>query len=82
MASMAPEKGDMRSYSTKLERHGGPDHGWWVELLRDGERIAYTSLDEWKSFGATDARGLLCPLHVDSGRRWPTVDCRIFTASR
>ena len=28
-------------------------------------------------------RGYLqCPLHVDSGRRWATVDCRIFTASR
>ena len=29
----------MRGYSTKLQWHGGPDHGWWVELLRDGERI-------------------------------------------
>jgi hypothetical protein len=27
--------------------------GWWVELLRDGERVASMSLDEWKSLGAT-----------------------------
>ena len=25
-----------------------------VELLRDGERVAYMSLDEWKSLGATE----------------------------
>ena len=44
----------MRGYSTKLQWHGGPDHGWWVELLRDGERVASMSLDEWKSLGATE----------------------------
>src|ERR1700722_3273142 len=54
MACMAPEEGDMRGYSTKLKWHGGPDHGWWVELLRDGERVASMSLDEWKSLGATE----------------------------
>ena len=43
----------MEGYSTKLDWHGGPDHGWWVELLKDGERFAYMSLDEWKSLGAT-----------------------------
>jgi len=44
----------MAGYSTKLDWHGGPDHGWWVELLKDGERVAYMSLDEWKSLGATE----------------------------
>ena len=44
----------MRGYSTKLDWHGGPDHGLWVELLKDGERVAYMSLDEWKSLGATE----------------------------
>jgi hypothetical protein len=33
----------MIGYSTKLDWHGGPDHGWWVELLKDGERVAYMS---------------------------------------
>jgi hypothetical protein len=51
---MAPEEGDMRGYSTKLDWHGGPDHGRWVELLKDGVRVAYMSLDEWKSLGATE----------------------------
>jgi hypothetical protein len=41
------------SYSTKLDWHGGPEHGWWVELLKDGERVAYMSLDEWIGLGAT-----------------------------
>jgi hypothetical protein len=41
----------MRGYLTKRDwRHGRPDHGWWVELLKDGERVAYNiSLDEWRS---------------------------------
>ncbi len=43
----------MIGYSTKLDWHGGPDHGWWVELLKDRERIAYMSLDEWGSLDAT-----------------------------
>jgi hypothetical protein len=47
-----PEEGVM-SYSTKLVWLGGPDHGWWVELLKDGERVAYMSLDEWGSLDAT-----------------------------
>ena len=42
----------MIGYSTKLDWHGGPDQGWRVELLKDGERFAYMSLDEWKSLGA------------------------------
>ena len=41
------------SYSTKLDWHGGPDHRWGVELLKDGERVAYMSLDEWTALGAT-----------------------------
>jgi hypothetical protein len=41
------------TYSTKLDWRGGPDNGWWVELLKDGERIAYMSLDEWGSLDAT-----------------------------
>jgi hypothetical protein len=41
------------TYSTKLDWRGGPDYGWWVELLKDGERIAYMSLDEWGSLDAT-----------------------------
>ena len=44
----------MSGYSTKLDWHGGPDHGWWVELLKHGVRVAYMSLDEWKSLGATE----------------------------
>ena len=36
----------MIGYSTKLDWHGGPDDGWWVELLKDGERVAYMSLDD------------------------------------
>jgi hypothetical protein len=43
----------MMGYSTKLDWHGEPDHGWWVELLKDGERVAYMSLDEWGSLDAT-----------------------------
>jgi hypothetical protein len=31
----------MEGDSARLDSHGGPDHGWWVELLRDGERVAY-----------------------------------------
>jgi len=49
MACAVPEGGGM-----KLDWQGGPDHGWWVELLRDGERVASMSLDEWKSLGATE----------------------------
>ena len=26
---------------------------WWVELLKEGVHVAYMSLDEWKSLGAT-----------------------------
>ncbi|HME84609.1 MAG TPA: hypothetical protein VKG91_08695 [Roseiarcus sp.] len=43
----------MGGYSTKSDWHGGPDRGWWVELLKDGERVAYMSLDEWKALSAT-----------------------------
>jgi hypothetical protein len=43
----------MRGYSTRLDWRDGPDHGWWVELLKDGGRVAYMSLGEWKSLGAT-----------------------------
>jgi hypothetical protein len=43
----------MASYSTKLVWQGGPDHGWWVELLKDGERVAYMSMSEGTSLGAT-----------------------------
>jgi hypothetical protein len=43
----------MEGYSTKFDWRGGPDHGWWVELLKEGVRVAYMSLDEWKSLGAT-----------------------------
>ncbi len=43
----------MEGYSTRLDWRGGPDHGWWVELLKEGVRVAYMSLDEWKSLGAT-----------------------------
>jgi len=50
---MAPEEGDMGGYSTKSDWHGGPDRGWWVELLKDGERVAYMSLDEWKALSPT-----------------------------
>ena len=38
----------------EVDWHGGPDHGRWVELLKDGERVAYMSLDAWKSLGATE----------------------------
>ncbi len=31
----------MIGYSTVLDWHGGADHGWWVELIKDGEQIAY-----------------------------------------
>jgi hypothetical protein len=48
---IVPEEVDMGGYSTKLDWRGGPDHGWWVELLKEGERVAYMSLDEWKSLG-------------------------------
>ena len=44
----------MPRYSTKLDWHGGPDHGWRVELLKDDLRVAYMSLDEWRSLGATE----------------------------
>jgi hypothetical protein len=40
-------------YSTNLDWHGGPNHGWWVELLKDGERVVYMSLEEWGTLGAT-----------------------------
>ena len=53
MACAAPEERDMEGYSTKLDWRGGPDHGWWVELLKDRVRVAYMSLDEWGSLGAT-----------------------------
>jgi hypothetical protein len=43
----------MEGYSTKLDWRGGPDHCWWVELLKEGVHVAYMSLDEWKSLGAT-----------------------------
>jgi len=43
----------MIGYSTKLNWQGGPDHGWWVELLKDGERVAYMSIEEWTALGAT-----------------------------
>jgi hypothetical protein len=39
----------MEGYSTKLDWRGGPDYGWWVELLKEGVRVAYMSLDEWNS---------------------------------
>ena len=41
------------THSMKLDWHGGPDDGWWVALLKDGERVAFMSLDEWKALGAT-----------------------------
>ena len=44
----------MEGYSTRLDWHGGPDHGWWVELLKDGARVAYMSLNEWKTLGAKE----------------------------
>ena len=44
----------MIGYSTKLDWRGGSDHGWWVELLKGGVRVAYMSLNEWKSLGATE----------------------------
>ena len=37
-----------------MDWHDGPDHAWWVELLKDGVRVAYMSLNEWKSLGATE----------------------------
>ena len=43
----------MEGYSTKLDWRCGPDHEWWVELLKDGVRVAYMSLDEWGKLGAT-----------------------------
>jgi hypothetical protein len=39
--------------STKLEWRPGRDRGWWVELINEGERIAYMSLDDWASLAAT-----------------------------
>jgi hypothetical protein len=48
-----PGEGVMIGYSTKLDWRGGPDHGWWVELLKDGERVAHMSLDEGGSLDAT-----------------------------
>jgi hypothetical protein len=53
MACAAPEEGDMEGYSTKLDWRSGPDHEWWLELLKDGVRVAYMSLDEWGTLGAT-----------------------------
>jgi hypothetical protein len=44
----------LEGYSTKLDWHGEPDHRWWVELLKDGVRLAHMSPDEWKSLGATE----------------------------
>ncbi len=41
------------THSMKLYWHGGPDHKWWVALLKDGERVVFMSLDEWKALGAT-----------------------------
>ncbi len=43
----------MEGYLTKLDWRGGPDHGWWIELLKEGVRVAQMSLDEWKSLGPT-----------------------------
>jgi hypothetical protein len=43
----------MEGYSRKLDWRGGPDHGWRVELLREGVCVAYMSVDEWKSLDAT-----------------------------
>ena len=40
----------MRGYSTKLVWHDGD---WWVSLLKDGQEVAFMSLDEWKQLGAT-----------------------------
>jgi hypothetical protein len=37
---MAPDEGNMGGYSTKLDWPGGPDHGWWVSLVKDGEEVA------------------------------------------
>ena len=50
MACAAPEEGDMRGYSTKLVWRDGD---WWVSLLKDGQEVAFMSLDEWKQLGAT-----------------------------
>jgi hypothetical protein len=35
----------MEGYLTKLDWPGGPNHGWWVELLKEGVRVAYMSLE-------------------------------------
>ena len=31
-----------------------PRPRWWVELLKDGERVAYMSMTEWEALGATE----------------------------
>jgi hypothetical protein len=45
-----PKEGEMRGYSTKLVWRDGD---WWVSLLKDGQEVAFMSLDEWKQLGAT-----------------------------
>jgi hypothetical protein len=29
------------------------DGDWWVSLLKDGQEVAFMSLDEWQQLGAT-----------------------------
>jgi hypothetical protein len=41
------------TYSTKMDWQSDGNGSWWVELRKNGERVAYLSLDEWKALGAT-----------------------------
>ena len=47
----------------------------------EGERQRAISASQTPS-NCVSRRTRQCPVHLDSGRRWATVDCRIFTASR
>jgi hypothetical protein len=40
----------MKGYSTKLVWRDGD---WWVSLPKDGQEVAFMSLDEWKQLAAT-----------------------------
>ena len=40
MTAVDQEERVMIGYSTNLDWRGGPDHGWRVELLKDGQIVA------------------------------------------
>jgi hypothetical protein len=64
---MAPEEAIKRLF-------GGVGLARRIELLKNGVRVAYMSLDEWKALGATK----WCPLKRGSRHLWEGA---MFTAS-